>query len=216
MRLESDSPVWYLAYASNLSPQRFRCYLAGGRPAGSARTYEGCRDPSPPRQARPVWLPGALSFGGRSRVWGGAMAFYDPAATGRVAARAYLLTYAQFSDVVAQESRRPLGTPLVLGDEPDGRHPELSNVYDIVLQLEPVGEVPRLTLTSGQLPPPAAPSSAYVRTILAGLAIGFGLAAEERVDYLLRARGVGGAWTREEMLALVPQTLPPSSTHVLD
>jgi hypothetical protein len=204
VRLEDSSPVWYLAYASNLSAERFRYYLAGGRPPGAARSYEGCRDPSPPREARPLWLPGGLSFGGRSRVWGGAMAFYDPAAAGRVAARAYLLTYAQFSDVVAQESRRPLGTPLVLGSQPDGRHPGLSDIYDIVLRLDSADCVPRLTLTSGRLPPPAAPSSAYLRTILAGLSSGFGLTADERVDYVLGSRGVAGAWTREDMRGLLP------------
>ena len=46
--LSTDDPVWYVAYASNLCADRLRCYLAGGRPPGSRRTYQGGRDPSPP------------------------------------------------------------------------------------------------------------------------------------------------------------------------
>lgn len=78
--------MWYVAYGSNLSSERFACYVVGGRPAGARRTYEGCRDPSPPRRTSAIWLPGRLVFGGTSRAWGGGMAFYDPDGDGRVAA----------------------------------------------------------------------------------------------------------------------------------
>jgi hypothetical protein len=47
-------------------------------------------------------------------VWGGGIAFYDPAADGELAARAYLLTFGQLSDVVAQEARQPVGSDLAL------------------------------------------------------------------------------------------------------
>ena len=89
--------VWYVAYGSNLSSQRLRCYLVGGRPLGGRRTYLGARNPSEPRQTRPVELPGGIHFAGESLAWGGGIAFYDPAATGRVFARAYLLEHAQVS-----------------------------------------------------------------------------------------------------------------------
>lgn len=46
--------VWYAAYGSNLAAVRLRCYLAGGRPPGGARTYPGARDPSPPRRDIPI------------------------------------------------------------------------------------------------------------------------------------------------------------------
>src|SRR6266516_3153562 len=95
--------IWYVAYGSNLASERFRCYLAGGRPAGARRRYDGCRDTRPPRAGRAVELPGGIFFALRSRVWGGGMAFYDPALPGRAAAHAYLLTRGQFADVLAQE-----------------------------------------------------------------------------------------------------------------
>lgn len=98
--------LWYVAYGSNLHRDRFLCYLAGGRPAGAARTYTGCRDPRPPAADRPVLLPGGIYFAQTSPVWGGGVAFYDPSLPGLAPARAYLLTTGQFSDVLAQEMRR--------------------------------------------------------------------------------------------------------------
>ncbi len=97
---------------------RFGCYISGGRPSGANRTYLGCRDPSPPLRDIGIHLAGGLTFAGASRVWGGGVAFYDPHADGEIVARAYLLTFGQFSDVVAQETRRPVGNDLTLGDGP--------------------------------------------------------------------------------------------------
>ena len=52
----TDDPVWYVAYGSNLSRERFRAYLEGGRPVGSRRHYAGGRDTSPPRESRVLRL----------------------------------------------------------------------------------------------------------------------------------------------------------------
>ncbi|MFG1911224.1 hypothetical protein [Kribbella sp. NPDC048928] len=101
--------VWYVAYGSNLALGRFRCYLAGGRPAGGARVYPGCRDRSDAARMEGVELAGGLVFAGASRVWGGGSAFFDRAALSRVAGRAYLLTPDQLGDVAAQEMRRDPG-----------------------------------------------------------------------------------------------------------
>src|SRR5262245_47282713 len=113
MTLATEDPVWYLAYGSNLSAARFTCYLRGGRPPGALRSYEGCRDRSPAARDVGLRLPGRLTFGGVSTVWGGALAFHDRRAEGSLAARAYLVTFGQFSDVVAQEARRPVTGDLV-------------------------------------------------------------------------------------------------------
>ena len=68
--------VWYVAYGSNLSLTRFRCYLAGGRPAGGMRDYVGCRDKRDPERIVSVDVPGGLVFAGESKTWSGGMAFY--------------------------------------------------------------------------------------------------------------------------------------------
>jgi hypothetical protein len=187
--------VWYAAYGTNLSPARLACYLSGGRPPGALRHYDGCRDPSPPRDHRPVELRGRLSFAGESGVWGGGMAFFTPGADGVVHARAYLLRLEQLGDVVAQEARRPAGADLVLADDRSPIRHGLSRVYDVLVDVGDLEGHRMLTLTGTTIPPTNAPSAPYVRTMLEGLADGFGLDADERVAYLATADGVSPPWT---------------------
>lgn len=164
--------VWYVAYGSNLNRGRFDHYLRGGRPAGGSRTYPGCRDTAPPLDDVALTISGSLYFAGESRVWGGGMAFLDPDALGSVAARAYLLTVEQFSDVVAQEMRRPTGSSLDL--EPvltQGRHSFGPGRYETVVRVGGSGGHPMLTFTSGHHPvqPITPPSEVYLDTIAAGI-----------------------------------------------
>jgi len=187
--------VWYAAYGTNLSPARLACYLSGGRPPGALRHYDGCRDPSPPRDHRPVELRGRLSFAGESGVWGGGMAFFTPGADGVVHARAYLLRLEQLGDVVAQEARRPAGADLVLADDRSPIRHGLSRVYDVLVDVGDLEGHRMLTLTGTTVPPANAPAASYVRTMLEGLADGFGLDADERVAYLAAADGVSPPWT---------------------
>ncbi|WP_345645852.1 histone deacetylase [Streptomyces tremellae] len=67
---------------------RLAAYLAGGRPAGAARTYPGCRDPRPPAASVLLRLAGTLYFATESEVWTGGRAFYDPDAHGPYGPRA--------------------------------------------------------------------------------------------------------------------------------
>ena len=103
-RLGTDDPVWYVAYGSNLSARRFACYVSGGRPRGGSRTYLGCRDRTPPRRDVGIRLAGGVTFAGSPRCGAGAWPSTTLHADGEMAARAYLLTFGQLSDVVAQEA----------------------------------------------------------------------------------------------------------------
>jgi len=191
----SEDLVWYVAYGSNMNAARFGCYISGGRPRGARRTYLGCRDQSPPRRDVAIHLPGGLAFAGRSRVWGGGIAFFDPQADGELAARAYLITFGQLSDVVAQETRRPVGSDLALGSGVDRRWALPSAAYETLLHLDDRDGLPMFTITSLQNLDPAPPSAPYVRTMLDGLGEAFGWTTDERVHYLLRAPGVMPTWT---------------------
>ena len=202
MKLRTEDPVWYLAYGSNMNAARFGCYVSGGRPAGAHRTYLGCRDQSPPRCDVGIQLAGGLSFAGESTVWGGGIAFYAPHADGELAARAYLLTFGQLSDVVAQETRRPVGTDLALDDGVDGRWRVSSYVYETLLHVDDRDGVPMFTITSLQDLQPTPPSAPYLRTMLDGLGETFGWTADVRADYLLRAPGVAPTWNAGELVEL--------------
>ena len=174
--------IWYLAYGSNLATARFRCYLAGGRPDGGARHYAGCRDPSDPTRSQGVEVPGGLVFAGRSRVWGGGMAFYDRTAASVVAGRAHLVTTEQLADVVAQES----------------------DLYSSVVTLGELDGVPMCTFTHPDLASlaPAAPTAAYLHWICVGLREAHGYDDGRIARYLAAAPGVCGAWTEPEIVAV--------------
>ncbi|TCO32520.1 hypothetical protein EV652_104126 [Kribbella steppae] len=201
--------VWYVAYGSNLALGRFRCYLAGGRPAGGARVYPGCRDRSDPERIVGVEVAGGLLFAGESRVWGGGSAFYDGTASGRVAGRAYLLTPEQLGDVAAQEMRREPGCEFAqdlagLLPHVEALHTMGPGRYETVARLGEQDGVPMFTVTHGTVNDlePAAPTAPYLRWIAAGLAESHGWTAGRVAEYLISAPGVSGAWTLEELAAL--------------
>ncbi|MFC4909858.1 histone deacetylase [Actinomadura gamaensis] len=188
--------LWYVAYGSNLHRDRFLCYLAGGRPAGAARTYTGCRDTRPPLADRPVLLPGGIYFALTSLVWGGGMAFYDPALDGETPARAYLLTAGQFSDVLAQEMRRETGADLDLAPAvTTGRQTLGPGRYETVLNVGELDGHPMLTFTAPHGAADAAlnaPSAAYLAMLSGGLTETHGWPPERVSTYLMSCPGVLG------------------------
>jgi hypothetical protein len=202
LRLASKDHVWYVAYGSNLHAARFNCYITGGTPRGARRTYLGCRDQLPPRRDIGIRMAGGVTFAGTSSVWGGGMAFYQPHADGEVAARAYLLTFGQLSDVVAQEIRRPVGSGLTHASAAIRQWATNSHTYETLLRLADHDGFPMFTLTSLQDLEPTPPSSPYLRTMLRGLGEAFGWTADERAGYLLRASGVAPAWDANRIVEL--------------
>jgi hypothetical protein len=164
--------VWYVAYGSNLSRERFSRYIRGGRPDGSERDLPGCRDTSDPVDSFGVLIDGGVYFAGHSSGWRAGMAFYDPRATGEVAARAYLITAEQFADVVAQETRQPPGIPLDLAPAFRGhRYSKGVGGYSVLVRVGEHRVVPLVTFTRDPDTRPrlAAPSAAYLATVATGL-----------------------------------------------
>lgn len=201
--------VWYVAYGSNLALDRFRCYLAGGRPAGGMRVYPGCRDHSDPEQIAGVDVPGQLLFAGASKVWGGGSAFYDPAGPGGVAGRAYLLTPDQLGDVAAQEMRREPGGPFArdlagLLVNVESLHTMGPGRYETVARLGERDGLPMFTVTHGNASDldPVAPTAPYLRWIATGLTESHGWTTPRIVDYLSAAPGVQLSWTPDALTEL--------------
>lgn len=204
--------VWYVAYGSNLASERFRCYLAGGQPAGGSRVYPGCRDPREPEQVAAVEIPGGLVFSGESAVWGGGRAFYDLDALGVVAGRGYLLTVEQLGDVAAQEMYREPGSALARDlaaalDEVESVRVLGPGRYETIARVGELDGVPMFTVTdvnASELEP-SAPSAAYLRWIASGLREAHAWNAAQVADYLAAARGVVGAWERDDLVRIAAQ-----------
>lgn len=191
--------IWYAAYGSNLSLERFSCYLRGGRPEGGGYVYKGCRDGSDPRADVASVIDAELIFGGTSRTWGGGVAFVDCDQRSETMARLYLITLDQFSDVVAQENWLEPGSLAVPGDADLGD--ELS--YGLVTALGELDGHAILTLTRRPGTEPAAPAPAYLRHVARGLVESHGLDAGDVAAYLAEKRGVREAMTEPELLSLL-------------
>jgi hypothetical protein len=181
--------IWYVAYGSNLSRERFCHYLRGGRPNGVERDYPGCRDTSDELDSFGLLISGSLYFAGRSSGWRAGMAFYDPEGSGAVAARAYLITVEQFIDVLAQETRRSPGMTLDLVPVFRGqRYSEGVGGYPVLVRVGERTGLPLVTFTRERraATPFVAPSEPYLAAMAIGLRQAHGW-SEKRIDRYLSA-----------------------------
>jgi hypothetical protein len=198
--LPDHGDVWYVSYGSNMYQARLACYIEGGCPPGGVRENPGARDSTLPRRSVAVDLPGALYFAGRSSQWGGGVAFYDhDAPGGPTAARAYLVTAAQFADIAAQEMHRipQEGDPLeevVLAGIDGGRHHAGPGHYETLVEVGRLDGAPMLTFTAPHgidHVDHTAPSPAYLTMLAEGLRESRGWSDHEVEAYLARFRTVG-------------------------
>jgi hypothetical protein len=181
--------VWYAAYGSNLSRDRFDFYLRGGRPPGATHDYPGSRDTSVPADDRPWEIAPELGFGGTSKTWGGGVAFVDPDSTGGAKARLYLITLEQFADVVAQENWLAPGS-VAVADVGAEVHLGVDRMYGLVVPLGELDGYPVATFTQHRGAVAAAPSIAYLGHIARGLREAHGMSDDEIVAYLVTKPGM--------------------------
>jgi hypothetical protein len=77
-----------------------------------------------------------------------------------------------------------------------------SGVYETLALLGHRSGWPMFTLTSLRRLEPGAPSAAYLRVILRGLAEVTDWLADRKAAYLLEARGVAPAWSAADLVSL--------------
>jgi len=171
--------TWYVAYGSNLSAVRFRRYL------------DRCRDPAEPWRWAAVEVPHRLLFARESNHWGGGgVAFLDPAPTpgAGTRGRAWLLTRAQFADVLAQECGLAVGSVEVpvLDTAFLVLHP--GHWYGCVVPLGRRQGWPMVTFTDEAAADlvPGPPGAAYRAVVAEGLAETHGLSPAEADAYITR------------------------------
>lgn len=148
-----DDVVWYAGYGSNLSKERFLCYIKGGVCRENGKEYTGCTNKQLVSDVDDqAWFPGQMYFGNESGSWNHkGVAFYDPNASGRTFVRMFKITRRQLREIQDQEgsTAKWYGRVQALGIHADG-HP----IY---------------TLTSETRRPANAPDETYLSLIAKAL-----------------------------------------------
>lgn len=207
--------VWYAAYGSNLHTRRLAYYIEGGTPPGTDHTYPGFRDPTPPLKTQPLTLPGTIYFAWDSPVWTGGVAFYttqpQPAWPRGAAARGYLLTPGQFSDLLTQEMYREPGNDLDLAEVLETGSSELGpGRYETLVRATTLDGWPVLTFTAPWDPATVElrrPSKRYLQMISGGLRESHEWPAERIHRYLSNLPGIQGNWDSDELTSAIAEAL---------
>ena len=205
--------VYYAAYGSNLYAARLACYLRGGRPPGATRACVGARDHTLPSDSVALSIPHRLYFTGHSKLWGGAPAFVDTIRTPEHAAlaRAYLITWEQFEDVVAQENGRNIAPIEVAPTELEDGFSRLIGPgrYENLLCVDRHAGHPVVTFTAPWSltdVEPTAPPPGYLALLIGGLRESHGLEDQAIIRYLSSAPGCDEALVRAALA--LPGTAP--------
>lgn len=218
----SPKYVWYASYGSNLNEARFLTYLQGGSPDGTNSSHEGARDKTLPKDSTPIRFNGRMHFAGTSYKWGrGGIAFMDRDTSGHALGRAYLITFEQFEDVVAQENGKATGSVNISGANAlkEGSTEVGAGLYNNLIHIGDYRGYPVFTFTSSFTAKDAVsdaqvtsgykkmgstnrPSDNYIRMIGKGLEESFGMSIEEQSDYLRGTLGAGEI-TRDNLIEVL-------------
>jgi len=199
--------VWYAAFGSNLSYERFLVYLDGGQAKDSIGSTPGARDATRPLRSVTTFTTHALSFGGSSARWsGGGVAFlHTEPGESHTFLRLYDITAEQFEDVFQQENGLPDPLPIDLGRVmADGWSDETTRWYGRVLFLGVREDQPIFTITSPNPPKLNRPHVSYLRTIVDGMRSLWPEQPEQIRAQLMHANGLDELIERDWIEALAP------------
>lgn len=165
---DDEDIVWYAVYGSNLSKERFLCYVKGGYCKANGTHYKGCTNKQLVSDKDDhAWFPGRMYFGNESGTWNHkGVAFYDQNASGKTYMRMYKVTRQQLREIQRREcaSADWYGKVLALGIHADG--------------------CPIYTLTSEYRHPFNAPDEKYFNLISRALIEENGFSEFEAKNYL--------------------------------
>jgi hypothetical protein len=195
--------IWYASYGSNLSEERFLCYIKGGTPVGSLKNYTGCSNKDLPEDKSELMINSELYFAQKSKSWmGSGVAFIKNLTSTHVTlGRVYLITTDQFIDVLKQENNYE--DEILLDFKEIIRQSEHIftewNWYNKMLYLGDKEGFPIFTFTHTTPYQHSRPFGNYLTVMARGLKETFHFNKGDIIDYLISKDGVKENYTREEL-----------------
>lgn len=199
--------VWYASYGSNISNERFLCYILGGRAKGAQTSEEGCKDSTLPIKYENITIPRMQYYSKSSYRWQNqGVAFIDSKYSEHYTyGRMYLVTEDQFSDVVKQENRMKVNETLDLKLE-EARHQGSATVvegswYGRILFLGERDGYPIYTFTNIEdyKQDVSKPSKEYIQMIGSGLFENYHFTLNELSQYFSEKPGIKNMYTLDEL-----------------
>lgn len=208
MMMKKENYVWYASYGSNLSKDRFLCYIRGGKPKGAEKVEVGCRDKSLPLEEATFIMNYPLYFAKNSVRWQNqGVGFIGLIKDKRYEtySRKYLITTEQFVDVVKQENN---GVELEIDFnevKAAGSMTLRDSWYGTILYLGEEDGYSIFTFTGDfDLDVPfSKPSKEYIRMIIEGLKKTIKLDNLEIINYLCTKPGIESNYSRQDLEKLM-------------
>ncbi|WP_216828651.1 hypothetical protein [Alkalihalobacterium elongatum] len=200
--------VWYASYGSNLSKDRFLCYIRGGKPEGSNKEEIGCRDDTLPQKEASHIIHYPMYFAKNADRWqkqGVAFIGLTKDQDQRTYSRKYLITEEQFFDVVKQENNG-IELEINLDEVKKETYKTLRDSwYGTILYVGEEDGYPIFTFTADwDLDVPfQKPSEPYLSMIIEGLKKHVKLDDANIVEYLIAKPGVNGNYDRTSIKKLI-------------
>lgn len=214
MRQEKEH-IWYASYGSNLLEDRFLCYIQGGKPEGSVKSYSGCKDKTLPAQNEEILINAEMYFAKNSKNWeNGGVAFIQTNFNEgmQTLGRMYLITIEQFIDVIKQEI--DFEGEITIDFDKTIKDGSLvfkeGSWYGNIIYLGNHNDTPIFTFTHQvNISTITKPSVKYLNTIIRGIHETYSrLNTTEIVDYLISKPGIASNYSKLDLEKLVKSLIP--------
>ncbi len=186
---ENSEYVWYAGYGSNLSQERFFCYILGKQFRFGGSKHKPCKDKTLPIENKPFEIPYSIYFAKESESWkNGGVAFISPYHESDdkkyTYGRIWKITKMQFLEIWEMEGKGWYNMKIDLGEESDGIH-----IY---------------TITNQNIQKSNKPSNDYLKTIIDGLEETYEhLDKNVILEYLIDKDGIKGNFTKEKLSEII-------------
>lgn len=199
--------VWYASYGSNISTERFLCYITGGQAKGALTSEEGCRDNSMPIDSKTISISRKQYFAKSAKRWQNqGVAFLENIpSTEATFGKMYLITKEQFEDVVKQENALTVDTVLDIKLEEardQGSAVVTKGWYGRIMYLGCENEYPIYTFTNIKRLEDEVlnePSREYILMIASGLVENYNMSLEDLTHYFYSKTGVSLGYSKKEV-----------------